>query len=158
MLEELKAQSIALFFVELLRERGILTDLQAQEVYVDSITWAFGHVSRGMYTPSGQRKAYSQLAAIQLGVLMDEGAVVWDPSAPAANGSDVGAFKLNFEKFPTACEKLMRDVARVKAKNDKKGAEGLAKKYVEGDKIPQGKIAERVLRFPKNSFVYSVDL
>lgn len=158
MMEELKAQSGALYYLDLLVKKGLITEELRRQSYVDSVVWAFGHIAQGMTNEDGTRKPYSQLAAIQLGVLMDEGAVEWDPSAPAANGSDVGTFKLNFEKFPVACEKLMRDVARVKAKNDKKGAEGLAKKYVEGVKIPQAKIAERVLRFPKNSFVYSVDL
>ena len=129
-----------------------------RQTFRDSITWAFGHIARGMYTPDGQRKAYSQLAAIQIGFLMDQGAIRWDDKAKAANGKDTGAFVVDFDKLPAATTKLMTLVATIKAKNDKKGAEALAKKYVDGKVVPQKIIAERFLRFPKTSFVYSLDL
>ncbi|MNC90366.1 hypothetical protein D3C83_64560 [compost metagenome] len=89
---------------------------------------------------------------------MDEGAVKWDDKAKAANGKDTGAFRIDFDAMPVACEKLMQTVARIKAKNDKAGAEALAKKYVDGNQSLQAAIVERMLRFPKNSFVYSVQL
>lgn len=156
MLEELKAQSSALFFVELLRERGILTDAQAREVYLDSIVWAFGHVSRGMYTPTGQRKAYSQLAAVQLGILLDQGAISWDPAARAADGTHEGAFSIDFARLPAACRELMTTVMRIKATADRPAAEALATRYVDGDRVPHAAIVERYRVFPQASFVYSV--
>jgi hypothetical protein len=42
------------------------------------LRWVLGHVSRGMYTTSGQRKAYSQVAAVQVGFLMDRGVLRWE--------------------------------------------------------------------------------
>ncbi len=156
MLEELKAQSSALFFVELLRERGILTDAQARETYLDSIVWAFGHVSRGMYTPTGQRKAYSQLAAIQLGVLLDAGAIAWDPAARAADGTHSGAFSIDFAALPAACRELMTTVMRIKATGDRAAAEALATRYVDGDRVPHAAIVERYRSFPQASFVFSI--
>lgn len=72
MLEELKAQTGALYFLGYLADKGVIDEKLERESYVDSIVWAFGHISRGMYTESGQRKTYSQLAAIQLGYLMDK--------------------------------------------------------------------------------------
>jgi hypothetical protein len=158
MLEELKAQSGALYFLELLADEGIITEERRRESYVDAIAWAFGHVSRGMYTASGQRRPYSQLAAVQLGFLMDEGALEWDEDAVAANGEDRGAFRIDFEAFPAAAKKLMKTAATIKAKNQKDRAEALAAKYVDGDRVPMKVIAERYLRFPKASFVYAVDL
>jgi len=158
MLEELKSQTGALFHLELLAKRGVIsTDLQRKS-YVDSVVWAFGHIAQGMWAEDGQRKPYSQLAAIHVGALLDEGALVWDPKRSAANGADVGSFELNFAAFPAACAKLMKLVARIKATNDKAAAEALADKYVTGDRVPHALIAERVLRFPKNSFVYAVKL
>ncbi|MEO6573680.1 MAG: hypothetical protein ABIP89_07575, partial [Polyangiaceae bacterium] len=130
----------------------------AKQTYVDSIAWGFGHISRGMYTEAGERKAYSQLAAIQMGFLMDEGALTFDPNAVAANGTDKGAFSVNFDKIVPAVDKLMKRVGTIKAKTDKADAEALAKKYVDGDLVPQKVITERVLRFPKPSFVYAMDL
>ncbi|MBN8612969.1 MAG: hypothetical protein J0L92_20425 [Deltaproteobacteria bacterium] len=156
MLEELKAQSCALFFVELLRERGILTDAQAREVYLDSIVWAFGHISRGMYTPTGQRKAYSQLAAVQIGFLIDQGAITWDAAALAVDGTHTGAFTIDFARLPAAVRELMTAVMAIKATGDRAAAEALAARYVEGATVPHASIVERYQGFPQASFVYSV--
>ena len=158
MLEELKAQTGGLYYVEFLRKRGIISDEVAKQTYTDAVVWAFGHISRGMYTESGGRKAYSQLAAIQLGFLMDEGALTWDPSALAANGSDKGAFTIQWSKMVPAIDKLMKIVGGIKAKNDKAAAEELATKYVDGKTVPQPTITDRELRFPKPSFVYAYDI
>jgi len=38
-----------------------------------------------------------------------------------------------------------------------KAAEELAAKYVDGDVVPMNVIADRLLRFPKINFVYSVE-
>ena len=111
-----------------------------------------------MTTATGGRQPYSQLAAIQVGFLMDEGAITFDPQAPAANGTDKGAFSLHLEKFPAAVEKLMQVVGSIKASNDKAGAEALATKYVDGPTVPQKLITERELRYPKASFVYALEL
>lgn len=158
MLEELKAQSAALFFVDFMRTRGVLSEELARAVYVDSIVWTFGHVSRGMYTPGGQRKAYSQLAAIQLGALLDEHAITWDPAALAADGTHRGAFAIDFARLPAACSALMTRVMQIKATGDRAAAEALATQYVDGDRIPQQVIVDRYTSFPQVSFVYSVRL
>ena len=158
MLEELKAQTGGLYYVEMLRKKGIISAELAKQTYTDGIVWAFGHISRGMYTEGGGRKAYSQLAAVQVGFFMEEGALVWDANAAAANGTDKGAFTINFEKMVPAVDKLMKIVGGIKAKNDNAAALELAKKYVDGTVVPQGMITERELRFPKPSFVYGVEL
>ncbi len=158
MLEELKAQTGGLWYVEMLRKKGIISAELAKQTYTDGIVWAFGHVSRGMYADGGARKAYSQLAAIQLGFFMDEGALTWDTNAAAANGKDKGAFTIHFDKMVPAVDKLMKVVGEIKAKNDSAAALELAKKYVDGKVVPQDVITERELKFPKPSFVYSVDL
>ena len=119
--------------------------------------WGLNHVSRGMYTASGQRKAYSQLAAVQIGFLMDEGALTWDPKAKTADGKDDGAFRVDFAKMGPAVDKLMKTVGGIKAKNDKTGALALAAKYVDSQKVPQKQVTERMLRFPQPNFVYAID-
>jgi hypothetical protein len=63
MLEELKAQTGALFLLEFLRQKGLIDDAFARASFVDSIVWALGHVSQGMVTADGRAKAYGQLAA-----------------------------------------------------------------------------------------------
>lgn len=157
-LEELKAQSGALYFVDFLLKKGLLTAQEAQDAYLDAIVWSMGHISRGMYTESGGPKPYSQLSAIHVGMLMEEGAMEWNPEAVAANGADKGAFVVHLEKFPVAIEKIMQTVARIKAQGDKNAAETMVKKYVDAGKIPFAIITERYLRHPKASFVYALDI
>jgi hypothetical protein len=158
MMEENKAQAGALFYVNDLVAANVIDKDMGNKAWTDSVVWSFGHISEGMYTEKGGRKPYSQLAAIHIGFLMDEGALTFDPSASAANGADKGAFVIHLEKFPAAVEKLMKVVGSIKGQADKAGAEALAKKYVDGDVVPQKLIAERYLRSPKASFVYALDL
>ena len=130
----------------------------ARETYVDSLVWVFGQIAQGMYTASGGRKAYPQLSAIHLGFLMTEGAVTFDPAATAANGVDKGVFIIHLDKMPAAADKLMKAVATIKATGDKAAAEALAKKDVDDNPAVIKLVTDRVLRFPKTSFVYALDL
>jgi len=158
MLEELKAQSGAYYYLLLLKDKGIIDQAMVDKTIVDSLVWSLNHISRGMYAPNGQRKAYSQLAAIQVGFLMDQGAITWDDKALAANGKDTGAFKVDFKKMADASVALMKTVGTIKATNDKQAALDLANKYVEkGSRVPQSVITDRMLRFPQPNFVYAID-
>ena len=159
MLEELKAQTASYYYLYLLAEKGVFTEQQIAETILDNVVWNFGHVARGMVDGSGNRKPYSQLAAINLGVLMAQGAITWDPAAKAANGKDVGAFSVDLTKMKAASIEMMRVVGAIKAKGDKAGALALAKEHVEeGSKVPMAIITERIRRFPQPSFVYSIEL
>lgn len=159
MLEELKAQTGSLFLLDLLRSRGLIDDALARQSFINDIAWTMGHISDGMWIePGHQRKAYSQLAAIQVGFLMDQGAITWDPEAMAANGTDKGAFHVHPEKLVAASQALMKVVGGIKARGDRAAAEALAAKYVDGDLIPQAVIAERYARIARASLVYSVRL
>ncbi len=158
-MEELKAQTGALFLLEVLRQNKIITDELAAQSIVDSIVWAFGHISQGMYTGTGERKTYSNLAAIQIGYLIENGALTWDANATAANGKDKGAFTLHSDKLAAVVHEMMKLVAGIKARGDKPAAEALVKNYVDGSAIvPHKIISERFLRFPKANFVYAVAL
>ncbi|MGO9708630.1 MAG: hypothetical protein ACLQBL_07200 [Polyangiaceae bacterium] len=158
MMEELKANTGAYYYVELLRKKGLIDDAMAKRTYLDNVIWAFRHISEGMYTDTGQRKAYTQLSAVQIGILLDAGAMTFDPKATAANGKDTGAFTIHYEKMPAAAEKMLKIVGGIKATADRAAAEAMAKKYVDGTVVPQKLITERVLRDPKEYFVYSVKL
>ncbi|HWU86369.1 MAG TPA: hypothetical protein VN253_03815, partial [Kofleriaceae bacterium] len=155
-MEELKAQTGALFLIELLRAKKIISAELAAQSYADAIVWALGHVSQGMYTGSGERKTYSQLAAIQLGYLLEKGALTWNPQAAAANGRDTGALVIHYDKLIPAADDLMKLVGGIKARGDKAAALELIAKYVDGEVVPHAAIKERFLRVPKASFVYSV--
>jgi hypothetical protein len=161
MLEELKAQTAALYYTDWLADKKILTALEAEQAHVRDITWTFGHISRGMYTATGSPRTYSQLAAIQIGFLVEVGAIEWKASDKAANGEDTGCMELHLDKFPVEVKKLMTDVAGIKARGDKKRALELKKRYVDVDgerKALLDTIRERWLRAPKASFVYAIDM
>jgi hypothetical protein len=157
-MEELKAQTGALFLIELLRGAGIITAELALQSYADAVVWALGHVSQGMYTGSGERKTYGQLAAIQLGYLLERGAISWRADALAANGTDRGALAIDYERLVPAADDLMKVVAGIKARGDRAAALALIAKYVDGAVVPHAAIQERFLRVPKASFVYAVRL
>ncbi|MFK8003415.1 MAG: hypothetical protein AB8H86_27840 [Polyangiales bacterium] len=171
MMEELKAQTGALFFVEMLRERGIITAEQAQETYMDSIVWAFGHISRGMWSASGRRSPYSQLAAIQVGYLIDHGVLTWDADATPASGEGQGAFNIDLSNFVQVARDLMTDVMRIKSTGDRAAAIALADRYVgvysgggtyasngAESVVPHERIVTLYRRFPRGTMVYSISL
>ena len=157
MLEELKAQTGALFFVEFLRQRKLLDDAEAAHCYLEDLTWALGHISQGMYDGAGARKTYGNLAAIQVGLLLDAGALSWEPAIMAANGKDPGALVVHPEKLAGAVNDMMRTVTGIKARGDKARLQQLIARYVDSsDVVPHSTIAERYLREPKDTFVYAV--
>jgi hypothetical protein len=121
----------------------------------------FGHISRGMYTADKQPLSYSQLAAIQLGWFIKDGAVTWRAEENASNGKDKGCFAIDPAKLSGSVKTLMTQVAQIKGKGDRAGAEKLVKDYVDvsGDKKKvHDVIQDRFTRYPKASFVYSVKL
>jgi hypothetical protein len=157
MLEELKAQTGAWFYTETLRSKGMITDALARQLYVNNIVWALGQTAKGMYTASHERQPYPQLAAIQLGILTDAGALTWDPNAAAANGQDKGAYTIHLDKMVATSEAMMQTVAGIKGRGDKKGVEELLRKYVDSsDVVPHAAIEERWAREPRVNLVYSL--
>lgn len=158
-LEELKAQTGALFLVEFLRAKKLISDELAAQTYLDSIVWAFGHISQGMYDSDRRPKNYSQLAAIQIGFLIDKGVLVWNPKGKAANGKDTGAFTVKLDKIVPVVDQMMRLTGGIKARGDVAAAKQLVAKYVDSSKVvPHAAITERFLRFPKASFVYAATM
>ncbi|MEM1025124.1 MAG: hypothetical protein AAF627_10645 [Myxococcota bacterium] len=156
--EELKAQTSALYLASWLAEKGVIEKAVAQKAHVRDLAWAFGHISRGMYTASDQPKSYSQLAAIQFGFLMDEGAVKWMAERRAANGLDMGCFQVDLAQMEAAAEKLEKRVLIIKGQGRKRGAERLVAQYVDAEarQATMQLIQERWLRAPKATFVYSI--
>lgn len=160
MYEEAKAQTGGLYLLDVLQKQGLFTDTEVKQTYFDSMVWAMNHISRGMWRGSGasrKRKPYSQLSAIQIFYFMEQKALIWDEKATAANGKDVGAFRLDFDKLPAAILNLTHVVGNVKAKGDAKVGTDVAKKYVEGTTALQEIIKERCLRFAQPNFVYGID-
>lgn len=156
--EELKAQTAALYFTDVLAEKKKLTDTARDQAHLRDLVWAFGHISRGMFTAEGKDRPYSQLAAIQLAHLMKEGVVHYLADQKAANQTDLGCFEVKMSKFPAAAKTLMTQVLRIKATGDRAGAEALkATILTEEAKALHQTVQTRWLRAPKASFVYAID-
>ncbi len=158
-LEELKAQTAALYFADWLAQRGLLSQSDADVSHLRDVTWAFGHIGQGMVTADGKPKPYSQLAAIQMGYLNSRGVLLWKPKEKAANGSDLGCFDVDLAKWKPAVEDLARVVLGAKARGDRALAEKTRDDWVSDGTAWAGLrdvIQERWLRAPKASFVYSV--
>jgi hypothetical protein len=161
MLEELKAQTGSLYLTDWLAARNVIERPFANKVHVRNITWALRQISAGMYDSNGKPKPYSQLAAMQFGWLVENGAVNWNPNEMAANDSDKGCFSVHVDAFPTAVEGFMRIVAGIKARGDTEGVKKLTGDYVDvsGDKKAMLElIRERYLRAPRGSYVYALEL
>jgi hypothetical protein len=161
MLEELKAETAAFYLTDWVAKKGLVLEEDARRGHVREVVWGFGHISRGMLTAEGKPKPYSQLAAIQLGWLVKEKAVEWKKDEMAANGEDKGCFELHLDKFAPPMEKLMATALGIKGRGDKKLAEKLIKEFVGDPKTKNPMletITERMLRSPRASFVYAVDL
>jgi hypothetical protein len=160
MLEELKAETSAMYLAGWLVPHGVLTPEAARGIDYSAVTWTFGHISRGMYAADGTPRTYSQLAAIQLGSFIDAGAIEWKADEPAANGVDRGCLQVSFERLPRAVESLERTVLGIKGRADRNAAERLRTKYVDAKDDFAGikqTIAGRWQRAPQATFVYSLD-
>lgn len=158
-MEELKAQTAALYFTEWLEGRKMISREQADQSQVRAVAWAFGHISRGMYDGADVPKTYSQLAAIQLGWFRKDGVLVWNAEQKAANGADTGCFELKLDaKWKTSLDALAKRVLKVKATADRAGAEALKSEFVDDTgewKKLRDVITERWLQAPKATFVYA---
>ncbi len=130
-LEELKAQTSAMYFADWLAEKKVITQDEADKAHIRDIAWGFGHISRGMYSADGKPKNYSQLASIQQGFLRKAGALTWKADAKAGNGVDVGCIELDLAKFKTATADLEKQVLQAKGKGDKAAAEKLKADFVD---------------------------
>lgn len=158
-LEELKAQTSSMFLTDWLTERNVFTPEEARKIQLRNVAWAFGHISRGMYTADGTPRNYSQLAAMQVGAFMKAGAVSWHADEPAANATDKGCIEIDFAALPAAVQSFETEVLQIKASGDKARAEKLKAEFVDArDEFSRVKdvIAERWLRAPKATFVYGL--
>ncbi len=152
-LEELKAQTGALWYVELLHKKGLLSDHLVRETYTHELAWCFGHISNGMTTDGGAPKPYSQLAAVQIGSFVKAGVLEWK-----AGPDGVERFSVDYAKLPAAVEALMKEVIRIKATGDVAGAKTLVDGFVSGPGAPlvrMAKVQERLRKYPKESYSYT---
>ncbi len=158
-LEEFKAQTTSMFLTHWLADKGLFTQEEVRKIQLRNIAWAFGHISRGMYTADGTPRNYSQLAAMQVGALRAAGALTWNMDELAANGADRGCLDIDFDALPAAVAGLETAVLEIKSSGDKARAERMKADFVDAkDEFAaiKAEIADRWLRAPRASFVYSL--
>jgi hypothetical protein len=158
-MEELKAQTASLYFPAWLAERGLLDQTDVEATNLRDVIWSFGHIAQGMVDARGKPKAYSQLAAIQMGFLNSKGVLLWRADEKAANGTDLGCYDVDLAKWQPAVDELGRIVFGAKGRGDRRLAEQTRDAWV-SDGTPwaaqRAIIQERWLRAPKASFVYAI--
>lgn len=129
-IEELKAQTGALFFNGLLGEWKERTEKEVKAAYTAEVLWMFGQLRRGLprfhqgtfhETPS----PYQQLAAVQLGYLQEKGAIVFDPAEQR--------FSIRYEKMHDAVRDLLREVGQMYLRHDPKEIAAFFERYTKGD-------------------------
>ncbi len=158
MLEELKAQSAAMALPRWLVAR----DVDVGDPLVGNmgdLGWALGKIAGGMVDGQGRSLAYGQLAAIQVGWMLDHGALSWQADLPSASGAETGCLQVHVEALPGAVDALFDEVLRIKSQGDKPAAEALRARYVdEGTTFAslRGVIAQRFAREPASSFTYDI--
>ncbi len=160
MLEELKAQTSALYFADWLAGQGVIEPAAAERAHLIDVTWAFGHIAEGMYDAEGKAKPYSQLSSIQMGAFFRDGVLLWHPNEAVAGRSDKGCFDVDLAQWKAATEKLETRVLRIKGAGDARDAQALVAEFVDAkDDWANARdlIRERYLRAPRASFVYAVE-
>lgn len=158
-LETLYAQVGAYYYLDLLQQKGMLTEADVRRMQLENVALAFTNASRGGWTAGTKRKPHGQAAAVQLGFFLAKGALVWDPdAAPADGGKEKGAFTIDHAKMKTAAAELMKAVGTIRARGDKNGALALVDPHVEEatSKVPLAQIVERLAGFAPPTYVYSV--
>lgn len=145
-MEELKAQTGALYFIGWAKEQGIISEEKANNLYTKSILWAFGHISRGMGTLDKPR-TYSQLSGIQIKWLMDAGVVTY--------GADE-RFSIDHSKMHAAVTSMMKEVVEVQVYGDGERATAWRESILEGtegfEQIRGKEVRQRSDGYPTASF------
>ena len=114
-MEELKAQTAALYYSDWLAARGVLSKEDAQSVHVRDVLWSFGHIAQGMLDTRGNPKPYSQLPAIQMGFLNQRGVLRGRPPRRLPMGRMLAASTSTSQNgqprsmiFPASCSASSR--------------------------------------------------
>jgi hypothetical protein len=124
----------SMYFAEWLFDRKRIERDVANQAHVRSLFRNFDAIARGA----------DQTAAMEFGFLFKASAITWNPSDMAANGIERGCYSVDFGKLPKALG-LMSKTA-TKAHSDQ----------TESERTHLARIAERLLRAPPRSFVYSI--
>ncbi len=160
LLEELKAQTGALYFVAFLLADGAIDDRLARQIYVHELAWALEFMGRGLFGADGRPKTYGQVGAVQIGFFLKSGVLRWVPAPPEAPAGSGGRFEVDLARLPAAVTDLMRQVGHVKARGEVAAARALVDPFLTGPEtalLQLDEVSARVRSQPKASFVYAIE-
>lgn len=152
---ELCADSIGLFAVELTVQRDPV-DVPAVVLYLDAIATSIARLGSPLYFPGGARRTYGQAAVLQIGLLVEAGALRWDPSLTSADGNHAGAFHVDLAALPRATADVARRARALASAPEGPELEALISRYVDGDGLPLAELRARVEDVPSTTFVYTL--
>lgn len=143
--EELKAQTGALYWIGWLTDRGVFTKEMAKQLYYDCIYWAFRHIGTGMKNANGSPRTYSQIAAIQVRYLLNKEALTLEN----------GKFSIDWDKLPAAITELFKEVIEIQVFGDQNKADFLRHDICDGEgfhAIRGSAIKDIFDQFPKYTY------
>lgn len=128
-LEELKAQTGALYINGLLGKQKLRSEEEVKAGTTAAVLWMFGHLRRALPawrqgTLHELKSPYIQLAAVQLGYLQEKGAIAFDEGSQR--------FTIRHEKMHGALADLLRDVGQMYLRHDSQEIVTFFRKYTTG--------------------------
>ena len=125
MLEELKAQTGASYLLPFVVSHDIIPADLLKDRYTASVFWCLNlTASSNVFSGSGAPSPYSQVAAIQLNVLREDGALI------KKNTPDGWRFEINYDKVPKSFERIIKEVGQIQSKETVAEALETAKNFV----------------------------
>ena len=115
-IEEAKADTLALYHVPYLVEKGLLTEKERDEVYASALGHALMFMRLGVGT-----EAHLDARAMEFNYLVEKGGIVRNSN---------GTYRLDHEKFEKAVASLSEKLLAIEAEGDAEEAKKLIDKYV----------------------------
>ena len=148
-LEEFKAEAGNVFLIGYFLERGLITEEEARQRYVNQLMWALKKIS-GLASSDSTVSIYNNMAATEVNWLIKEGAI-WYVD---------GKFHINFERYHTAITKLLSLILKAKLTGDEEAINQVLPSIEPGSPVFENtqaaEIAERLRGFPGMSYTYDV--
>lgn len=116
LMEELKADVASLWFIPYLTEKGLMKKDEIEKRCTTAVMHMFGLLQYAL------KGTYPQMAAIEVGNLMEKGALSFDPKN--------SRFTIHFDRIADAVDCLMKQIVTIQIKGDKAAALALRERYV----------------------------
>ena len=152
MLRDVQKQATALWLIDRLKGKGVLSEGQAKSLHVQALLET---MSLAVRTRADDPRG--QAARVVLSVLTEAGAWKFEATATAANATDKGAFELVASNATTAAASLLQKAARARLQGSGQAVEELSKR-AQAPSPERQAMADRVARIPQAALLFAVEL